>query len=270
LDDNNKCVNKDSNFTDEYDSCHYNYLNAGEEINSDFCQLDSLYSSNPPVTGESRTQDMIQKMTPRQLLPCSALSTTEEDVNGCNNQNITNGKCFMDSGKCTYPKTLDEINRIVTEVSNTEDENYQKIEEIDDKLKEMNFISEQNKQRYIKESGEISGVIKRVSENSEGNQYLELDTDRIGNITKDDILKIKNSAGVVIYNVKVLQINIVTQHVFIEIIGGSIPNQKLNANLVQGAKWTLTEPNLGLFGSYQQIQAMIDSRRINDFYKTYL
>ena len=37
-----------------------------------------------------------------------------------------------------------------------------------------------------------------------------------------------------------------------------------------GGVWKLKDPTLGLFGSYQQAQAITDSRKISDFYNHFI
>ena len=43
----------------------------------------------------------------------------------------------------------------------------------------------------------------------------------------------------------------------------------INNTGTANVKWIVKTPNLGLFGSYQHSQAMIDSMKINDFYNNF-
>ena len=132
----------------------------------------------------------------------------------------------------------------------------------------MEYISNQNKKYYIKERGSISGAIDEIDEDANQNQYLKINSDRIDNITLDDLLTLRNSAGRVLYTVVVTNVDIISKNVYIEDTDPNNISKKIDASL-RNITWTLNEPNLGMFGSYQQAQAMIDSRKISDFYKNF-
>ena len=44
---------------------------------------------------------------------------------------------------------------------------------------------------------------------------------------------------------------------------------EINDGSGASVRWSIKNPNLGLFGSYQHSQAMIDSMKINDFYNNF-
>ena len=68
--------------------------------------------------------------------------------------------------------------------------------------------------------------------------------------------------------VVVTNIDIISKNVYIEDTDPNNISKKIDTSL-RNITWTLNEPNLGMFGSYQQAQAMIDSRKISDFYKNF-
>ena len=228
--------------------------------------MDNIYGSAVGNTETDRqraeTEYMVTQCSPREFLPCSTL--TEDH---CKSAGIVGSKCIFDDtdNKCSYPRTLDDIASNIQNLSDPNHEDYQEIKDINTRLQEMQYISNQNKKYYIKERGSISGAIDEINQFGNG---IKINSDRIGNITIGDLLTIKDSSGAFKYTVLVTGVDIIGKYVFIEDTDTNNTSKIIDTTLTN-ATWTLNEPNLGLFGSYQQAQAIIDSKKISDFYKNF-
>jgi hypothetical protein len=265
LDENDNCKNKNKGglyLKDEYDACHYDYLNSGGTCSQNDCYLESIYGSEH-YDRTTNPVNMVKKCSSRELLPCSTL--TDEQ---CKNENITGDKCFMDTTGCTYPKTVNDIKRSLDELSSPiNDSNIQSIET---QLDGMQYILDENKKYYIKEIGEILGIISSAETNDSNNIEITIGNDHILNISIGDTMTIKGK-DTVDYTVVVEKITTNLNNSIIEIKTFDVTTSLLLTNITGGgATWTLADPTLSLFGSYQHAQAITDSRKINDFYNHFI
>jgi hypothetical protein len=276
--ENNKCVtNTEFMNEDKYDNCQYNYLNTGKCDNV-FCRELNLKSLNDD-------NDTIKKCVHKERIPCSLL--TRED---CFNRNIHLDNCFFDSGKerCETTQNFADMLSSLNTVNDINQNDYKKILSIKNEFNDINLINRENKKYFLKDTNPIFGIVTKlesIDTSTNSIQRLYTNSNRLQNVNKNDLITItfyNNEAN----NIKIIPINNVFKVYNIDITKGIIEierqnindrllsiNNKDNLNLQEDSNlankviWTIENPNVGLFDSYQYAQAIEDSLKINDFYK---
>ena len=272
------CINNPEVFTDGgFDTCHYNYLNTGNCDPSN-CRLKDLYDSKHNGLN-------IKKCISRESMPCSMLSRGE-----CNTE-IAGDSCYWDpnSRKCSPTQNMESLKQVLTNVANVGNDEYQQIQGITKQFDNINFITNENKKYYMRDIEPVIGLVNKLETKGTGttrSQLIYTNSDNVKKVTIGDFIEISSTSSS--YRVtpedtssntfKVKSIDIYDKIIEIESISGSDlirinSNASISsiANNSQGGSvtWTITNPNLGLFGSYQHSQAMIDSMKINDFYNNF-
>ena len=273
----NKCVNNGDVFSgeDSFNSCHYNYLNTGACDNNK-CRSTIVYDTN-------RVSINNQKCVPRERLPCSLLSEEE-----CKDKDIVSNNCYWDktNGKCNPTQNFTTLTNLLTNVSDIGNNDYKKIQNITNEFDDINLITRENKKYYLKDINPIEGLVTQLETNGsvgyDQTQFIYTNSELVSKISKDDIIQIVSNT----YTIEPVNQNISQYRVkSVDVHDKIIEIEPLNhINLLQinssnnlfitntdtsNVKWMIKNPSLGLFGSYQHSQAMIDSIKINDFYNNF-
>lgn len=269
------CINNPEIFTDgEYDTCHYNYLNTGN-CDENTCRLKDLYDSK-------HTGLNIKKCVARESMPCSML-TREECV-----RPIVGDSCYWDSdnSKCSPTQNMDSLKNVLSNVANIGNNEYKQIQAITKEFDNIDFVTNENKKYYMRDIEPIMGLVTKLEKKGD-TQLIYTNTDNVKRVSIGDFIEVKSDSN--LYRVspntelntfKVKSVDIYDKIIEIETnnsaynlisINSQIGDSPVNINNIATAsvKWIIKTPNLGLFGSYQHSQAMIDSMKINDFYNNF-
>lgn len=273
------CINNTQVFTDsELDTCHYDYLNTGEcDVNR--CRLKNLYDSK-------HTGLNIKKCIARESMPCTMLDRTE-----CVDKQIVGNSCYWDpnSSKCSPTQNMESLKNVLSNVANVGNNEYKQIQGITKQFDNINFVTNENKKYYMRDIEPIMGLVNKLElkggTSFNNTQLIYTNTDNVKKVTVGDFIEIKSDSltysilpDTELNSFKVKSVDIYEKIIEIEtnnsdydLITINSQNQMATINNTGTAniKWIVKTPNLGLFGSYQHSQAMIDSMKINDFYNNF-
>ena len=275
------CVNNSNEAVEnDYDSCHYNYLNTGN-CDSSKCRLRDLYDSK-------RTGLNIKKCISKESMPCSMLTRDE-----CLNEQIVDNNCRWDNenSKCLPNQNMESLKNIIVNVANVGNSEYRQIQGITNQFDNINFITNENKKHYMRDIEPTEGLVNKLELKGVGafgnTQLIYTSSENVKKISEGDLIEIKSTSSsynvspdTELYTFKVKSVDIYEKIIEIEtnnndfnLISINTQNEltitNSNNNNFAGVRWIVKNPSLGLFGSFQHSQAMIDSMKINDFYNNF-
>ena len=180
------------------------------------------------------------------------------------------------------------MKNILTNVADIGNNDYKQIQKITTEFDDINYITRENKKYYMRDIEPIMGLVNKVEHKNTGSsdttQLIHTNKELVS-ITPGDLIEIETNNSST-YNItpdtsinkfKVKTVDNYEKIIEIESINSNNRNISINTNTAididnnssANVTWIVRNPSLGLFGSYQHSQAMIDSIKINDFYNNF-
>lgn len=255
------CRDKTNSLTpkqiEQMNDCRYKQLTAlytgTSETVPDNCQ------ENPNINPGGNIIPLWVNKTER---PCSMLNVSEGE-NECQDPDIVGSGddkiCYYKEGSCKPSNTLSEIDSLLDTL--TGDNYYDGIKTLTDKLENIQRITQKSRSKFFYDVVALRGNIIRVTQINSDTAILESGNDNLNKLSLGDDIKLYNRDGNLLASATIKNIDLIENK--ITIYSSSL------TSISTSIEWLVREPNIGLFNSIQNSNAIIDSMKIADFYENY-